>query len=96
MVARMEKALEQDIEALGDVFREADAFTIRRMEERGKALARGEDKILRRVGRAVAAAGDVDAAVGQVAADGLRHGGRLWKCGAGIVEIDGHSAPSIE
>ena len=49
-------ALEQNIEALGDVFREADAFAVRRAEEGGEALARGEDEILRRVGRAVAAA----------------------------------------
>ena len=38
----------------------------------------------------------IDAAVGQIAGDGLHHGGRLWKCGAGIVEIDGHCAPSTE
>ena len=96
MVARTEEALEQNIEALGDIFGEADAFAVRCAEEGGEAFARGEDEILCRVGRAIAAAGDVDAAVGQIAGDGLHHGGRLWKCGAGIVEIDGHCAPSTE
>ena len=96
MVARTEEALEQNIEALGDIFGEADAFAVRCAEEGGEAFARGEDEILCRIGRAIAAARNIDAAVGQIVGDGLHHGGRLWKCCAGIVEIDGHCAPSTE
>ena len=74
MVARTEEALEQNIEALGDIFGEADAFAVRCAEEGGEAFARGEDEILCRVGRAIAAARNIDAAVGQIVGDGLHHG----------------------
>ena len=64
MVARAEKAFEQDVETFGDVFGEHNALAVLAVKQRAELLPCRKDEIFRRVGRAVAAATDVAAAAG--------------------------------
>ena len=88
MVAGAEQPLEQNVQALRDIFRKNDAATVLAAEKRADAFARLENHFLGAVGGAVAAAGNVAAAAGDVAEHRLRHAGGLREGRAGVVEID--------
>lgn len=67
-----EQPLEQNVQALRDIFRKNDAAAVLAAEKRADAFARLENHFLGAVGGAVAAAGNVAAAAGDVAEHRLR------------------------
>ena len=96
LVPRVQKALEQQIEARCDVRRKDHAARVPAMKQRTEPLARLKNELLCAVGRAVAAARDIAAAAGHIPVNSLWHACWLWEAGAGVVEIDGrHTNPSF-
>ena len=96
VVARMQKAFEQDIETRGDVRRKDHAARVLAMKERADAFARLKDELFGAVGSLIAPARDITAAGGHIPVNSLRHARGFRKAGAGVVEIDGrHTDPSF-
>ena len=89
VVARMQKAFEQDIETRGDVRRKDHAARVLAMKQRAELLPRLEDELFCAVGSLIAPARDIAAAGGHIPVNSLRHARGFRKAGAGVVEIDG-------
>ena len=96
MVSRVQKALEQHIEALRHIPGKNHILDTRPPKEVTERLTGLIDLLFRFIGLLVASPVDIAAALRQIAVYRLRHRRRFGKRGAGIVKIDPlHFLPSF-
>ena len=88
MVSGLQKALQEDIQALGDVAGEHHVPAVGAAEQLRQQLAGVQHRLLRLIGLVITAAVDVAATVADIMVHRLRRAGRFGKAGAGIVQID--------
>lgn len=95
MVPGPQQALQQDVQAFGDVLGERHASAVRPVEQAAQLLAGAQHRLLRLIRPLIAAPADVAAAAGDIVEHGLGHLGRLGEAGAGVVQINRlHMGPS--
>ena len=88
MIPRVQKALDEQVQAFGHIFCEDHVFAVRPVEQLAQKLAGLEHLFLGVIGGLVAAPVDVAAPVGHVIEHRPGHLRRLGKAGGGIVQIN--------
>ena len=88
MVSGLQKALQQYVQAFGDIAGKHHVPAIGAVEQLRQQLAGVQHRLLRLIGFVIAAAVDVAAAVADIMIHRIRHTGRFGKACTGIVQIN--------
>ena len=95
MVPGLQKALQQYVQAFGNIAGKHHVPAIGAVEQLRQQLAGMQHRLLRLIGFVIAAAVDVAAAVADIMVHRLRHAGRFGKACTGIVQIDPFHASAL-
>ena len=95
VVTRRKPSLEDEVYCLGHVPGEDDVRRVYPSKQLAERASQVKDHVLHVKGRGVLPAANVGASLGHVSEHGLCHAGRLWKCGACVVQVGvlGHGLP---